>query len=105
GVALLLWSWASTAVPPAGVGSLSSPAPAISGSLLAGGRFGPDRYARKVLVVNFFNPFCAPCRQEQGTLEHDWLRLQGHDVQFLGVHYVGGQWPASVSAARSYLAR
>ena len=102
---LVLSACASSRDTPAGVIELSSPAPTVSGPLLGGGSFGPARYHDKVLVVNFFNPFCGPCRQEQGTLERDWRRLHGGGVQFLGVHYVGGQWPSSVSAAREYVSR
>jgi AhpC/TSA family len=36
-------------------------------------------------------------------LEQEWRRLKSRGVQFVGIHYVGGQWPRSVSAAQSYL--
>jgi thiol-disulfide isomerase/thioredoxin len=90
---------------PAGVIELNSPAPRVSGPLLTGGSFDPAVYRGKVLVVNFFNPFCPPCRQEQAVLEGDWQDLKGRGVRLVGIHYVGGQWPRSVSAARSYLRR
>jgi thiol-disulfide isomerase/thioredoxin len=72
---------------------------------LDGGSFGPAEYRGKVLVVNFFNPFCPPCREEQPVLETSWRHLRGEGVQFVGVHYVGGDWPRSASAARQYLRR
>jgi thiol-disulfide isomerase/thioredoxin len=90
---------------PAGVASVSGRAPSVSGSLIDGGRFRPLDYRGQELVVNFFNPFCAPCAKEQPVLERDWRRLRAKGVQFVGIHYVGGQWPKSLSAARSYLER
>ena len=38
-------------------------------------------------------------------LERSWRHLRDRGVQFVGVHYVGGDWPSSVSAARKYLER
>jgi thiol-disulfide isomerase/thioredoxin len=88
---------------PANVAVVSGRAPAVSGQVITGGRLEPADYRGAALVVNFFNPFCPPCRREQQTLTRDSLRLGGDEVQFVGVHYVGGQWPASVAAARSYV--
>jgi len=90
---------------PSGAVAVSGPAPHVSGSLIEGGRFGSVDYRGRTLVVNFFNPFCAPCAEEQPVLERDWRRLRARGVLFVGIHYVGGQWPRSVSAARSYLKR
>jgi thiol-disulfide isomerase/thioredoxin len=90
---------------PAGVLSISGRAPAVSGSLIDGGAFGPGGYRGKTLVVNFFNPLCAPCVVEQPVLQRDWTRFRRSDVLFVGIHYVGGQWPRSVSAVRQYLRR
>jgi thiol-disulfide isomerase/thioredoxin len=90
---------------PSGVVSVSGRAPAVSGPLIDGGTFRPADYRGRVLVVNFFNPFCAPCAKEQPVLQHDWTTLRRSGVAFVAVHYVGGNWPRSVSAARSYLRR
>jgi thiol-disulfide isomerase/thioredoxin len=88
---------------PDNVAVVSERAPVVSGPLITGGRFDGSSDGGRVLVVNFFNPSCPPCRQEQRTLQSDWERLRARGVRFVGVHYVGGQWPASVPAARSYL--
>jgi peroxiredoxin len=90
---------------PSGVVSVSGRAPAVSGPLIDGGTFGPSDYRGRALVVNFFNPFCAPCAKEQPVLQRDWIVLRHSRVAFVGIHYVGGDWPSSVSAARSYLRR
>jgi cytochrome c biogenesis protein CcmG/thiol:disulfide interchange protein DsbE len=90
---------------PSGVVRVSGRAPVVSGPLLTGGTFSPSAYRGRVLLVNFFNPFCLPCAEEQPVLERDWRRLHERGVEFVGIHYVGGQWPGSASAARSYLKR
>jgi thiol-disulfide isomerase/thioredoxin len=87
----------------AGVAELSGKAPDLRGSLLGGGAFGPADYRGRVLVVNFFNPFCGPCRKEQPELEASSRRLRGDDAVMVGVHYLGGDWPKSESAAERYL--
>ena len=81
--------------------------PAISGTTLSGGSFGPTDYAGKVVVVNFWNYDCPPCRQEQPILEADWVALRSRGVAFVGVMFVGGvpPWPDDREAARAYLER
>lgn len=87
----------------AGVAELSGRAPAVRGPLIGGGAFTPADYRGQVLAVNFFNPFCGPCRQEQPELEAAARRLRDDGVVVIGVHYVGGDWPPSASAAARYL--
>jgi len=84
---------------------LSGPMPAVSGTTLSGGSFGPADYAGKVVVVNFWNYDCPPCRQEQPVLQADWNALRSKGVSIVGVMFVGGvpSWPDDRSAARSYL--
>jgi thiol-disulfide isomerase/thioredoxin len=78
----------------------SGPAPAIAGSALGGGTL-PETDGR-VLVVNFWNPYCAPCRVESPVLQAASERYAGDGVEVVGVHYTGQQWPKSVSAALSF---
>ncbi len=40
---------------------------------------------QKVLVINFWASWCAPCRAEAPTLQRLWLDLQARGVVFLGV--------------------
>ena len=79
--------------------------PAIAGTTLAGTSFGPADYAGKVVVVNFWNYDCPPCRQEQPVLQADWASLRSKGVSFVGVMFVGGvpAWPGDRAAARAYL--
>src|SRR5438045_8711603 len=76
------------------VATVSGPLPAVSGTTLAGGTFGPADYQGRVVVVNLWNSECPPCRREapalaaaQSTLSRDG------GVVFVGVVYVGGNWP------------
>jgi thiol-disulfide isomerase/thioredoxin len=79
--------------------------PAISGTTLSGRPFGPADYRGKVVVVNFWNYDCPPCRQEQPLLQADWQTLRAKGVSVVGVMFVGGfpPWPDDRAAARAYL--
>ena len=72
-----------------------------------GATVSPGDFAGAVLVVNFWNPYCAPCRREQPLLQASWARLQTQGVRFIGLMFVGGQppWPDDLKAARKYLRR
>ena len=54
--------------------------------------------------MNFWNEYCGPCRRKQPQLELSWERLRrAVPVQFVGVSYVGQNWPNDPPAARRYL--
>lgn len=42
-------------------------------------------YQGKVVVLNFWGSWCAPCRDEAAGLESSWQKFQSRGVQFLGV--------------------
>src|ERR687888_224504 len=86
--------------PNAGVVDVSGRMPTLSGSLIGGGRLPAASFRGKVVIVNFWNPYCGPCRKEASALERAWMDLRGRGVLIVGIHYVGGSWPRSVPAAR-----
>jgi thiol-disulfide isomerase/thioredoxin len=78
---------------------IHGPMPGISGSTLQGGTLGPTDYRGKVVLVNFWASWCAPCRREQPGLEALWRKLEpSGKVAFIGVDYKD-----SASAAGRYL--
>jgi peroxiredoxin len=103
-IAALLPACKSTSsVEAVGMAPVAGGMPALGGSLLAGGYLGPEAYRGKIVVVNFWNYDCGPCRREQPALEAEWRRLQSQGVMVVGVLYTGGGWPDSISTARTYL--
>jgi thiol-disulfide isomerase/thioredoxin len=60
-------------------------APAVSGSTLSGVRLSLSSYRGKVVVINFWGSWCAPCRSEAPTLAVLSEQYQSKGVQFVGV--------------------
>jgi peroxiredoxin len=79
--------------------------PAVRGGSLGGGTFGPADYRGHVVVVNFWNPDCAPCRREAPALRAAWSHLRSDGVEMVGLMYVGGGWPNDPADARAYLSQ
>ena len=82
---------------------VSGPMPAVSGTTLDGRAFGPADYGGKVVVVNFWNQDCPPCREEQPVLESVFSSLGSRGVTVIGMLYVGGNWPNDEGAALRFL--
>ena len=60
-------------------------AAAVSGSTLSGARLSLSSYRGKVVVINFWGSWCAPCRSEAPTLAVLSEHYQPEGVQFVGV--------------------
>jgi len=85
------------------VAKVSGPLPALAGTTLTGASLSPADYRGHVVVINFWNPDCPPCRKEAPELRAQWQSLRSLGVRFVGVVYVGGNWPDDPSAARTYI--
>jgi thiol-disulfide isomerase/thioredoxin len=59
-------------------------APAISGDLLGGGSYDLAGKQGKVVVINFWGSWCAPCRAEADDLEA--VHKDRPEVEFLGIN-------------------
>jgi thiol-disulfide isomerase/thioredoxin len=62
------------------------PAPRIQGDAVTGPRVDTDAYNGKVLVVNFWGSWCAPCRSEAQALQDIYATSKARGVQFVGVN-------------------
>jgi len=61
-------------------------APKITGELLDGSAYDLADHKGKVVVVNFWGSWCAPCRAEADDLEAVYAATKASGVEFLGVN-------------------
>jgi thiol-disulfide isomerase/thioredoxin len=73
----------------------------VSGTTIDGAPLALSDYAGKVVVVNVWGSWCAPCRAEAPMLAHAARDLSGKDVAFLGID----SRDPSESAARAFVRR
>jgi thiol-disulfide isomerase/thioredoxin len=60
--------------------------PELRGRLLSGGQFDLADHRGKVVVVNVWGSWCAPCRAEAPHLQQVWTETQDRGVQFVGIN-------------------
>ncbi|WP_433176738.1 TlpA family protein disulfide reductase [Actinoallomurus sp. CA-150999] len=67
------------------------PAPQVKGTTLDGKPFDLAQFGGKVVVVNFWASWCAPCRAEAPTMEQIYEKNKASGVQFVGVDIKDGK--------------
>lgn len=99
--------WAATALallalqtPPPVAADTLRPAPPLSATLLDGRSFNLAHSAGKVLIVNFWATWCAPCRQEMPALEAFRLKYRERGLEVLAISLDA---PRDIAAVRSAL--
>jgi thiol-disulfide isomerase/thioredoxin len=61
-------------------------APALKLPLLNGGTFDIGSYRGRIIVVNFWASWCAPCLREMPVFEKAWQSLQQEDILLVAVN-------------------
>jgi thiol-disulfide isomerase/thioredoxin len=79
------------------MGAQRKPAPPVGGELLDGSRFDIAGWRGKVVVVNVWGSWCAPCRAEAPDLQAAFTTTRELGVEFLGVDVRDGR-----DAARAF---
>lgn len=64
----------------------SEPAPDFNLVLQGGGEARLSKLRGKVVMVDFWASWCAPCRQEAPVLEQVYKEYDGADVEFVGMN-------------------
>ncbi|MER6417682.1 TlpA disulfide reductase family protein [Streptomyces sp. NPDC001137] len=61
-------------------------APDLSGETVNGGQLDVASYKGKVVILNVWGSWCAPCRAEAPNFEKVYQDLKGKGVQFVGIN-------------------
>jgi thiol-disulfide isomerase/thioredoxin len=65
--------------------SEGAPAPALDGTLFDGNRFSLADHAGKVVVLNFWASWCAPCREEMPALDAYYRRHRSEGLEVIAI--------------------
>lgn len=78
-----------------------SAVPQLSGRQVGGGTVNSAAYRGKVLVLNTWGSWCAPCRAEAPNLERVYEKTRPLGVQFVGIN-VRDNEPAAAAFQRTF---
>ena len=67
------------------------PAPAIKGTTLDGKPFALSDHTGKIVVLNFWASWCAPCREEAPSMQRIYDDTRASGVEFVGVDIKDGK--------------
>lgn len=65
----------------------AGPAPGFEFTTFEGETYDLADFRGKVVMLNFWASWCAPCRAEAVALQNTWERYQAQDVVFIGIAY------------------
>ncbi len=82
--------------------TISGRLPVIEGRTLDGGSFVPSDDRGRIVVLNFWNQDCPPCRREMPLLQRETASLASRGVATIGLVYVGQNWPDDPAAALAF---
>ncbi len=78
-------------------------APALAGPALAGGRLDVASYRGKVVALNVYASWCAPCQAEADTVSAVADATQADGVQFVGIGYQDSALNLSAYGSRHHI--
>jgi cytochrome c biogenesis protein CcmG, thiol:disulfide interchange protein DsbE len=70
---------------PAPAAQSSRPAPPLTATLLDGRQFSTVANAGKVIVINFWATWCAPCREEMPAIDRFYRRYRDRGLEIVAI--------------------
>jgi thiol-disulfide isomerase/thioredoxin len=74
----------------------------LRGPRLGGGEFDLAAHRGKVVLINIWGSWCAPCRGEAPALQEAWKELEPRGVQFLGLNTKDDAEAAALAFERNF---